>query len=135
MKVFHGMLLALHAGLLIWGALGLAEFLTPAALVIGLDNPLFPPPLQLAHWLAILSGALAYLGGSLLRSRRALPLLMLAYGFMAAVCAVETVFYMESPWRWLAMIAEYAAYLSILLFHGKFGLPPAARAGPRSARA
>jgi hypothetical protein len=112
-KIVLALLLLLHLGLLAWGISGLGEFLLPG-LGLGLQNPLFPAWLQLAHWIAILAGGGAFLAGYLLLPRLLLPLLAAAYLAMAAVCAVETLFFLEGSGKYLAMAAEYAAYLAIL---------------------
>ncbi|MEX0923267.1 MAG: hypothetical protein WDZ84_10865 [Rhodovibrionaceae bacterium] len=113
MKTALLLLFMLHLGLGAWGLGGLAEYLLPG-LGFGLQNPLFPAWLQLAHWLAILAGATAFLLGYLALARLLLPMLAAAYLAMAAVCAVETLFFLDGSGRYLAMAAEYAAYLAIL---------------------
>lgn len=40
--------------------------------------------------------------------------MLIAYSLMAAVCVVETFGYMTSDFKYLAMAAEYIAYILIL---------------------
>lgn len=113
MRIFFALLLLVHLGLLAWGIGGLAEFLWQG-LELGLQNPLYPPWLQLAHWIVLLAGGSAFLAGYLLLPRLLLPLLAGAYLALAGVCAVETLFFLEGTAKYFAIAAEYAAYLTIL---------------------
>lgn len=118
----HWLLLAVHVGLGLWAVLGVAEFAAPETLPFGLDNPLFPPWLQSLHWAAIATGSATFL---VLRFRAPwllAPGMALAYGFMAAVCLVETLGYLEHPGRYVDMALEYAAYVAIVYFLSRF--PP-----------
>jgi hypothetical protein len=108
------LLLALHAALLAWALLGLAEYCVAETPWPTLANPLFPPWLQLAQWLVVLAASIVFLLGFALRWP-ALPWAMVAaYGAMAAVCALQTMAYLQHSGRYLDMALEYGAYLSIL---------------------
>ena len=110
------LLLVVHAGLTLWGLLGFVEGLFPGAVSIGLQNPLFTPPVQWAHWIAILTGGLVFLAGYAARWRWT-PLAMTgAYLFMAALCAIETIGYLKHGTRFLDMTLEFATYFVILTF-------------------
>lgn len=107
-------LLALHGGLLVWGVLGLAEFL--GVVGIGLQNEAFPPGMQALHWLAILAGGGLFLAGYAMRWQQTASTMALVYTMMATLCAVQTTDLLTHDGRYIAMVAEYLAYLAILWF-------------------
>ncbi|MBE7440539.1 MAG: hypothetical protein HS115_18960 [Spirochaetales bacterium] len=105
----------IHLILLIWGFAGMIQYFFPDAPILPLQNPSFPAGVQFLHWFAILSGGLTFLLGS--RWPGARPAAMGAvYAMMATLCAVETLEYLKSPYKYAAMVAEYMAYTAILLF-------------------
>ncbi len=119
---FHWLLIAVHAGLALWAAAGLVEFLLPGWPGPALQNPLFPTWLQLLHWLAIAGGAAGFFIPRLFAPRLLVPVLAAAYAAMAVVCAVQTFGYLDHAGRFRDMALEYAAYLAILAFLHRF--PP-----------
>lgn len=108
------LLLVLHAALLVWALLGLAEYFVADPPWPPLANPLFPAWLQLAQWLVVLAASTVFLAGYALRWPWLPRAMVAAYGAMAAVCALQTTSYLEHPGRYLDMAIEYAAYLAIL---------------------
>lgn len=123
-------LLALHSGLLLWALVGLIEWFAPSVPWPALSNPLFPRWLLLLHWMAISIAAAIFLCGFLTRWPHTPNAMIPAYGFMAVVCTVETVWYLEHPLHYLAMVFEFAAYVVIpLAMHHEPRL--AARFAPR----
>lgn len=109
-------LLAVHAGLVVWSLAGFAEWFGLSAPWPSLMNPLFPSGLLFVHFLAIgLGGSVFLLGYA--RGWGRLPEAMAGcYGFMAAVCAVETFGYLEHASRFANMAVEYVTYLVIILY-------------------
>jgi hypothetical protein len=105
----------LHALLLSWAAVGLAELIVVEVPWPAVTNPLFPRWLLLPHWLAVLGASALFLFGYFLRWQKTPALLIAAYAFMAAICAVETFFFLTHPLRYVAMLLEYLAYVLILL--------------------
>lgn len=115
-RLIPALLLVLHAALLVWALLGLAEYFVAEPPWPPLANPLFPAWLQLVQWLVVLAVATVFLAGYALRWPW-LPQAMIAgYGAMAIVCALQTASYLEHPGRYLDLAIEYAAYLSILVW-------------------
>lgn len=106
-------LVVLHVGLLVWALMGLAEWLFGAVPWPAVTNPLFPRPVLLGHWLSVIAASLAFLTGLALRWPGTPLAVALGYGAMAVVCLIETTRYLVHDARWLAMAAEYAAYLAI----------------------
>ena len=106
-------LAVLHAALLVWALTGLAEWLFGAVPWPEVTNPLFPRPVLLWHWLSVIAASSAFLTGLMLRWPGTPLAVVLGYGAMALVCLVETTQYLVHETRWLAMAAEYAAYLAI----------------------
>jgi hypothetical protein len=107
-------LVAVHLWLVAWAAVGLVEWLFPQVGPL-FTNPLFPRWLQLVHWIAVLAGAGTFLAGYWLRWRTTPMAVAIAYIPMAAVCAIETFGYLTHDARFIAMAAEYAAYVTIPL--------------------
>jgi hypothetical protein len=111
--IWYG-LFVLHAGLGVWAALGLIEFLTPSRIAFGLANRHFPGWMQLLHWLAIGAGAAVFLLTWRRPPRARVMGMALAYGLMAVVCLAQTILFLQHPGKWRDMGLEYAAYLAIL---------------------
>jgi len=109
-------LVLVHAALIIWCVLGLAEMLLPELPLPKVGNPLFPGWIQLAQWLLVFAVASIFILGLAARWRHTPLAMAVGYGLMAALCAVETFGYLKHDLRFAAMALEYAAYLSILLF-------------------
>lgn len=107
------LLLVVHAGLLAWALIGLIEWVLPSVAWQRVSNPLFPRWLLLGHWLAVLVGASVFLVGYLRRWPGTPRAVAAAYVPMAVVCAIETFGYLTHPGRFIAMAAEYTAYLAI----------------------
>lgn len=118
-------LLALHIGLAVWAVLGMVEFLTPEQIAFGLTNRHFPGWMQLLHWLAIGTGASAFLLTWQRFPDARLPAMAAAYGLMAVVCLIQTLLFLQHPGKWRDMALEYAAYLAILWFIAHFPTSPA----------
>lgn len=111
-----GLLLLLHAGLAVWAIIGFIELFAPQVPWRPLSNPLFPPAVLFFHWTSVLIAAVLFVSGYLLRWSLLPRLMIAAYGAMALVCAVETFGFMVHDGRYVAMAAEYLAYLGILFF-------------------
>ncbi len=118
-------LIVVHAFLLAWAVVGMAEWLLPEVPWPTVSNPAFPPWLLLLHWLAILSGAIAFLGGYYVRWRATPVAVALAYAFMAVVCVIETFGFLTGAGRFVAMTLEFAAYVGIVVM--LLRLPPFVR--------
>jgi hypothetical protein len=108
------LLLLVHCFLFAWAAVGLAEWLVPAAPWPRVSNPLFPRWLLLLHWLAVLAGSVTFLAGYATRWKGTPVAVAVAYLSMAAVCVLETVWFLTSPFRFVAMAAEFGAYAAIV---------------------
>lgn len=106
-------LVGLHAVLLGWAAVGLVEWLASDVPWPAVANELFPRWLLLPHWLAVLGASAVFLVGYVRRWPGTPLLLIPAYGFMAVVCAVETLYFLTHPLRHVAMMLEFAAYVLI----------------------
>jgi hypothetical protein len=114
-RLLPPLLVALHALLLGWALVGLVEWVLPEVPWPAVSNALFPRWLLLLHWLSVLGASVLFLAGYFLRWQRAPVLLIPAYAFMAAVCAVETFFFLTHPLRYVALVLEYLAYVLIPL--------------------
>ncbi len=108
------LLLLLHAGLLLWATVGWIEWFASTVPWTPLSNPLFPQWVLFLHWSAVAIASALFLWGYATRWKHTPVAMIPAYGFMAIVCFIETIWFMESPYRYLAMAAEYAAYAGIL---------------------
>ena len=109
-------LLAVHAGLALWGLAGVVELLVDEPPWPRLSNPLFELPVLVAQWALVLLAASVFIAGYLARWPR-LPAAMAAvYAAMAALCAFETFTILRHPDRFLDMALEYATYVAIIVF-------------------
>ena len=113
-RAIAAILVVVHAGLGLWAIVGFAELLAPSVPWPELSNPLFSTPMLLFHWTAIAAAAVTFLSGWFARWRLLPWAMAVCYAFMAAVCAVQTVFVLVHDSRFVDMALEYAAYLAIL---------------------
>ena len=129
------LLLAVHFGLLLWALVGLLEWFAPTVPWPRVSNTAFPRWLLLLHWLAVMNSAATFLAGYLRRWAGTPRAMMLGYSVMAAVCVVETFWFLSGHGRFVAMALEFAAYIgiSVLLlrmpgFTARFAQPESANA-------
>ena len=109
------LLVLVKAALLVWGALGLVEYLVPS-LAVGLQNPNFPPGTQLLHWILILLTGLIFLLGFALRWIYTPFATITMYATLATLCFIETVDFQAfggGVTRYYVMSAEYLLYLAL----------------------
>jgi hypothetical protein len=109
------LLLTVHVVLLAWSAGGVLEMTMPKVFWKPFTNPHFPPWLLVIHWGSVLFASVSFIWGYLTRWQKTPQVMVLAYGLMALVCVIETFGFMTSKTKYLAMAAEYAAYIGILL--------------------
>jgi hypothetical protein len=114
-KVIPALLVVVHAILLVWATFGMAEWLLPKVPWPLVSNPAFPPWLLLVHWLAVLAGAVAFLGGYIARWRATPVAVALAYASMAVVCVIETFWFLTGVGRFVSMTLEFTAYIGIVV--------------------
>jgi len=110
------LLLVVHAGLLAWALVGMAEWLLPAVPWPSLSNPLFSREMLLAQWLAIGAAACVFLLGWLLRWRLLPQAIMACYAVMAVICAIQTFTILEHDFRYIGIVLEYAVYIAIVIY-------------------
>jgi hypothetical protein len=113
---FMGLLLVVHAGLILWAGVGLAEWFLSTVPWQRVANPLFPPAMLLAQWLSILGTSGIFLAGYLLRWPGTPTAVTLGYAVMASICAVQTFGYLVHASRFVDMGLEYATYVVIALY-------------------
>lgn len=115
-KFLTWILVVVHLGLFAWAATGMAELLFSRVPWPRISNPLFSDQMLLTQWLLSLGAALVFLSGLALGWRNMPAVLAVCYAAMAAVCAYQTFFILENASRFVAMGAEYAAYVAIVTF-------------------
>lgn len=111
-------LLAAKAVLLVWGALGLWEYLVPSA-GFGLQNPSFPPGTQLLHWILLLLTGLIFVFGFVVRWRHTPSATVVLYATLATLCFVETLDFGAfggGPTSYVIMAGEYVVYVSLAFY-------------------
>jgi hypothetical protein len=109
-------LVAVHAVLGLWAAVGFVEWFWATTPWPRITNPLFPRGVLLLQWGLSLAAAVLFVGGYARRWSRTPTAMAVVYAAMALVCAVETFSYMHGTSRFVAMTAEYVAYAGILIF-------------------
>jgi hypothetical protein len=115
-RVVQGVLLVVHAGLLIWALMGFAELAWMDVPWRRLSNPLFSRPMLALQWSLITAASLAFLVGFALRVPGTPVVMAGLYSAMAATCAYQTFFVLTDPSRFRAMAIEYLEYAVILAF-------------------
>lgn len=115
MQYIGYLLVVVHASLLMWSVGGFLEMLLPKVPWKPFTNPEFPVWVLIIHWSAVLFAAAVFLYGYFTQWHRTPQIMTIAYVLMAIVCVIETFGYMTSNTKYLAMGAEYLAYLIILL--------------------
>jgi hypothetical protein len=109
-------LLAVHAGLVLWGLAGFAELTDMVLPWPRMSNPLFPVSMLVVQWVLVAVAGGVFIVGVLTRWPR-LPMAMtVIYGAMAAVCAFQTLTILRHDSRFLDMGLEYLTYAAILVF-------------------
>ncbi len=118
-----GYLLAgIHTYLAIWSLGGFAEWIFHDVPWKPFSNPDFPRWVLFFHWTSIGFASTVFLYGYFTRWWRTPKYVTIGYGMMAAVCVVETFWFMTSESKYLAMGLEFTAYILILilLYHARF---------------
>ncbi|MEX1034948.1 MAG: hypothetical protein WDZ54_03265 [Sneathiella sp.] len=110
------LLVIIHVGLGLWAIVGFIEFFASQVPWPPLSNPLFPPAILLLQWTLILTAALVFVPGYLMQWQLLPWAMVFVYAAMAALCAVETFGFLQNDSRFIAMAAEYIAYLAIIFF-------------------
>jgi hypothetical protein len=115
-RTFLLALLLVHGLLALWGVVGFTEWFWADPPWPRVSNELFPPGVLFLQWTLVLVAAAVFLVGTRLRWTHTPAAMAVVYAAMAGLCAVQTVRYMESDHRFVAMGLEYVAYAGILLF-------------------
>lgn len=113
---FTYLLLGVHGFLGVWALVGFAEWFMVTTPWPEVSNELFPRPILFMQWALTLTAAAVFIGGYTVRWPRTPLVMACVYAAMAALCAIQTVTYMTSELRYLAMAAEYVAYTGIVVF-------------------
>ena len=109
------LLVAVSGILVVWGLLGLLEYVVPI-LGIGLQNGNFPPGLQFLHFFSILVTGAVFIAGYRARWRPTPFVTITMYAVLATICFIETVDFGAfggGPERFAVMLIEYAVYVGL----------------------
>ncbi len=119
-------LIAIHVVLGLWAVVGFVEWFSVPVPWPRITNPLFPRSVLFLQWSLSLAAAVLFLAGYARRWSRTPSAMAIVYAAMALLCAVETFSYMEGALRFVAMAAEYVAYVCILviLFRSRYFRTP-----------
>lgn len=128
-------LLSVHLFLVVWAVAGIFEMATGYAVWEGAISPGFPDWMLWLQWPPILLTGLAFVAGYALRWPQMPQAVIAGYAVLAALCAYQTFFLLTHDTRFLAMAAEYAAYIAIGLFLLRSRLVRARLAGGAAAGA
>lgn len=115
MKYIGYLLIVVHVFLLLWSSGGFLEMIFPIVPWKPYTNPEFPNWVLIIHWGSVLFAALSFLYGYSTKLKNTPQIMAVAYGLMAGVCIIETVGFMTSNMKYLAMAAELVIYTVILL--------------------
>lgn len=115
MKLLGHVLFAIHILLGIWSLGGFLEMILAEVPWKPFTNPEFPDWLLVFHWGTVLFAAVSFSYGYIANWSHTPLMMTVAYLLMAIVCVVETFGYMTDSTKYMAMAAEFIAYISILL--------------------
>lgn len=115
MNIIGYLLAGIHLFLLVWAVGGILEMILPEVFWKPFTNPLFPDWVLVIHWGSVLIAAVSFLYGYFTYWDKTPHIMAVAYGFMAMVCVIETFGYMTSDLKFVAMGAEFIAYIVVLL--------------------
>ena len=114
MQVIGYILLTTHFLLFFWATGGLMEMIFDKVPWKSFTNPQFPFWVLIFHWGSVLFASVTFIYGYLTHWDKTSQMMVLGYGLMALVCAIETFGFMTNKTKYLAMGLEYIAYLIIL---------------------
>lgn len=115
MYIIGYLLLTLHFLLFIWAVGGFIEMIFDKVPWKPYTNPDFPFWVLVIHWSSVLFASASFIYGYLTHWIKTPHIMTIAYVLMAVVCIIETFGYMTSKTKYIAMSAEFAAYIIILL--------------------
>lgn len=115
MQYIGYLLIVIHGFLLLWAAGGFLEMILPKVPWKPFTNPDFPTWVLVIHWSSVLFASVSFLYGYFAQWSKTPQVMTVAYSLMALVCVIETVGYMTSKTKYLAMGAEFLTYTVILL--------------------
>lgn len=124
-------LLAVSAGLLCWGLLGLLEYAFPA-IALGLQNSRFPAGLQFLHFFAIAATGIVFVCGYLTRWVHTPHATTTLYAVLATLCFVETIDFGAFGGGVATMTVEFSLYIGLSAYlHRSGAIARHFRAGAR----
>ncbi|MEM7069896.1 MAG: hypothetical protein AAF478_13540 [Pseudomonadota bacterium] len=104
-----------------WGVLGFLEYFTGLAPVLPLQNATFPNGTQFMHWLIITASGTTYLVGYFTRWRYTPIAMLVMFGALGTLCAIQTFDFMVKPSRYNDFWREifYYCVMSVYLVKSK----------------
>ena len=115
MRYLGHLLVLIHLFLLAWSIGGFLELLLSRVSWPPFTNQDFPKWWLPVHWGSVLTTALIFLFGYFTHWKKTPHFMMITYGMLALVCAIETFGFMTNQTKYLAMASEYVVYAVILL--------------------
>lgn len=115
MQYLGYLLVLIHLFLLSWSVGGLSELVFSTVPWTPFTNQDFPKWWLPIHWGAVLIASTGFLYGYFTHWSKTPQFMMVAYGMLAVVCAIETFVYMKSQTKYIAMASEYVAYTIIII--------------------
>ncbi len=114
MQYIGYLLILIHLFLLAWSVGGFSELIFSSVPWTPFTNQDFPKWWLPVHWGSVLFASSGFLYGYFTHWSKTPQFMMVAYGLLALVCAIETFGYMTSQTKYIAMASEYVAYTIIL---------------------
>ncbi len=114
MQILGYILLTIHFLLFFWAVGGFIEMIFDNVPWKPFTNPEFPFWVLVIHWGSVLFASVSFIYGYLAHWNKTPQIMTIAYGLMALVCIIETFGYMTSKTKYIAMGAEFMAYIIIL---------------------
>ncbi len=115
MHIIGYILLAIHFLLFFWAAGGTIEMIFDQVPWKPFTNPEFPFWVLVIHWGSVLFACVSFIYGYFTHYSKTPQIMAIGYGLMALVCIIETFGYMTSKTKYIAMGAEFMAYIIILI--------------------
>jgi len=109
-------IIAIAAFLLVWGVLGMFEYVTGTPAVVLLQHPAYPAGLQFLQWTLLIAFGASFLIGYATRWPYTPLAVIVTFAMLAAMCFIQTFDFLTNDFRYLAFVMECIAYVVISIY-------------------
>lgn len=109
-------IIPIATALLIWGVLGMFEYVTDIPVVVPLQHPAYPAGLQFLQWILLIIFGASFLIGYATRWPHTSLAVIVTFEMLAAMCFIQTFDFLTSDFRYVAFVLECLAYVTIATY-------------------